>query len=76
MEVVDRDCCGDSVLGFALYQKGINISGLWPMFNAHSLHGIPFDAKHWCQPVISLHKSLFSDMTGLAKWESKRDRTV
>ncbi|KAJ6095450.1 hypothetical protein N7486_006196 [Penicillium sp. IBT 16267x] len=75
MEVVDRDCCGDSVLGFALYQKGINISGLWPMFNAHSLHGIPFDAKHWCQPVISLHKSLFSDMTGLAKWESKRDRT-
>ncbi|KAJ5914654.1 hypothetical protein N7504_003537 [Penicillium tannophilum] len=75
MEVVDRDCCGDSVLGFALYQKGINISGLWPMFNAHALHGIPFDAKHWCQPVISLHKSLLPDMTGLAKWESKRDKT-
>ncbi|KAJ5655067.1 hypothetical protein N7490_002070 [Penicillium lividum] len=75
MDVVNRDCCGDSVLGFVLHQKGIDLSGLWPMFNAHSLHSIPFDAKHWCQPVISLHKSLFSDMTGLAKWESKRDRT-
>lgn len=76
MEVVDRDCCGDSVLGFALYQSGVPLSGLWPMFNAHPLHGIPFDEKHWCQPVISLHKSLFSDMVGLAKWESKRDNTV
>ncbi|KAJ5653035.1 hypothetical protein N7490_000038 [Penicillium lividum] len=38
MDVLNRDCCGDS-------------------------------------PVISLHKSLFSILTGLAKWESKRDRT-
>lgn len=76
MEVVDRDCCGDSVLGFALYEAGVKLSGLWPMFNAHSLQGLPFDHVHWCQPVVSLHKSLLSDMTGLAKWEAKRNRTV
>ncbi|KAJ5287909.1 hypothetical protein N7478_003595 [Penicillium angulare] len=75
MEVVDRDCCGDSVLGFALYQSGVRLSGMWPMFNAHPLHGIPFGGDQWCQPVISLHKSLFSDMLGLAKWESQRDKT-
>lgn len=76
MEVVNRDCCGDSVLGFALYEAGVKLSGLWPMFNAHSLQGIPFDHVHWCQPVISLHKSLLSDMVGLAEWEAQRDRTV
>ncbi|KAJ5579657.1 uncharacterized protein N7459_005642 [Penicillium hispanicum] len=74
MDVVATDCCGDSVLGYALHQKGVSLTGLWPMFNAHALHSIPFDEVHWCQPVISLHKSLLSDMTGLAKWESQRDR--
>ena len=76
MERVDRDCCGDSVLGFALYESGVTLSGLYPMFNAHPLHGIPFDESNWCQPVITIHKSLFSDMTGLSKWESKRDKKV
>ncbi|KAJ5247669.1 hypothetical protein N7468_002652 [Penicillium chermesinum] len=74
MEVVNQDCCGDSVLGFALWEAGVKLSGLWPMFNAHSLHGIPFDHVHWCQPVISLHKSLLSDVTGLAKWEAQRSK--
>ncbi|KAJ6106577.1 hypothetical protein N7512_010094 [Penicillium capsulatum] len=69
------DCCGDSALGFALYNKGVLLSGLWPMFNAHALHGIPFDEKHWCQPAISMHKTSLADMKGLAKWESQRNRT-
>jgi hypothetical protein len=34
---VKDDCCGDSVLGFVLYEKGIELSGMWPMFNAHPL---------------------------------------
>jgi hypothetical protein len=77
MQVVKDDCCGDSVLGFALYEKGIELSGMWPMFNPHPLDSIPFGDDHqWCQPVISMHKSQVGDMIGLADWEDGRDRTV
>jgi hypothetical protein len=77
MQVVTDDCCGDSVLGFALYEKGITLSGMWPMFNAHPLDSIPFgNDDHWCQPAISMHKSQLSDMFGLTQWENNRDRTV
>jgi hypothetical protein len=77
LEVVTNDCCGDSVLGTALYEKGIKLSGMWPMFNAHPLDSIPFgNDNHWCQPVISMHKSLLGDMHGLAEWENGRNRTV
>ncbi|KAJ5338582.1 hypothetical protein N7452_005310 [Penicillium brevicompactum] len=76
MQIVTDDCCGDSVLGFALYEKGITLSGMWPMFNAHPLDSIPFgNEDHWCQPAISMHKSQLEDMVGLAKWEDGRDRT-
>ncbi|CAG8013001.1 unnamed protein product [Penicillium salamii] len=77
MQIVTDDCCGDSVLGFALYEKGITLSGMWPMFNAHPLDSIPFgNDDHWCQPAISMHKSQLSDMVALADWEDNRDRTV
>jgi hypothetical protein len=75
-DLIRGDCCGDSVLGWALYQKGVELSGLWPMFNAHALHGIPFNDVHWCQLVISLHKTQLPDMKTLAQFESQRDRTV
>ncbi|OJJ37566.1 hypothetical protein ASPWEDRAFT_39284 [Aspergillus wentii DTO 134E9] len=71
-QLAREDCCGDSILGWVLYQKGIKLSGLWPMFNPHPLHGIPFDDKHWCQPVITLHKTLYSDMESLSKYEQQR----
>ncbi|KAE8153139.1 hypothetical protein BDV25DRAFT_127473 [Aspergillus avenaceus] len=73
-DLVKGDCCGDSVLGWALYQKGIKLSGLWPMFNPHPLHGIPFDDAYWCQPVISMHKTSLSDMHSLFRWENQRNR--
>ncbi|KAE8347585.1 hypothetical protein BDV24DRAFT_121044 [Aspergillus arachidicola] len=73
-DIVKGDCCGDSVLGWVLYQKGVKLSGLWPMFNPHPLHSIPFDNAYWCQPVISMHKTMLSDMKGLIEWENQRDR--
>lgn len=70
-ELIKVDSCGDSVLGFVLQEKGVKITGLWPMFNAHALHGVPF-GSHWCQPVVSFHKTLLPDMKGLVKWENQR----
>lgn len=48
------NCCGDSVLGWAVHEDAKTVlSGLWPMFNPHPLHGVPFSDLYWCQPVIS-----------------------
>lgn len=74
--VIKEDCCGDSVLGWALYQSGVKLSGMWPMFNPHPLHGIPFNEPQWCQPVISMHKLSLEDMNELARWENQRGRKV
>jgi len=68
-----HDCCGDSVLGWALHQDAqTNLSGLWPMFNPHPLHGVPFSDLYWCQPAISMHHVRAEDMAGLRKWEESR----
>jgi len=71
-EDIRADCCGDSILGWALHDKaGIDVSGLWPMFSPHRLENIPFGKDHWCEPVISLHKTdpdLYKD---LWSWENE-----
>lgn len=41
-DLLVSDCCGDSVLGWALHEHGVDLSGLWPTFIPHSLAGIPF----------------------------------
>ena len=74
-EDVRNDCCGDSMLGWALYDKaGVELSGLWPMFNPHPLHGVPFGKYYWCEPVLSLHKTHPEDFQKLWKWELKWDK--
>ncbi|PLN84769.1 hypothetical protein BDW42DRAFT_162124 [Aspergillus taichungensis] len=74
-QVIKEDCCGDSVLGWVLFEKGVRLSGMWPMFQPHPLHGVPFDGAYWCQPVITMHKTLPADMYGFMQWENRRDRS-
>ncbi|KAH7135762.1 hypothetical protein B0J11DRAFT_519178 [Dendryphion nanum] len=75
-EDIRADCCGDSILGWALHDKaGVDISGLWPMFNPESLHGIPFGRKYWCEPVISLHKTHIEDYVKVFEWDNNRNRS-
>lgn len=69
MKLIADECCGDSVLGWALWNVSVQLQGYWPMFNPHSLHEIPFNDGHWCQPVISLHRTHPEDMVDLWKWE-------
>ena len=68
-----HDCCGDSVLGLALHEDAqTNLSGLFPMFQPHPLHGIPLSDTYWCQPGISMHKTFAKDMVALRRWEESR----
>lgn len=68
-DVVAGECCGDSVLGWALWNVSVQLQGYWPMFNPHPLHGIPFSDLYWCQPALTLHKTLPRDMHSLWRWE-------
>ncbi|KAI4700512.1 hypothetical protein J4E81_003473 [Alternaria sp. BMP 2799] len=77
-EDIRADCCGDSILGWALHDKaGIDISGLWPMFSPHRLENVPFGEDHWCEPVISLRKTdpaLYKDLWSWEnEWKAKSD---
>lgn len=67
-----EDCCGDSVLGWAMYFTGIPISGFWPMFNPHPAHGLAFQEDYWCQPLLTLHKTKAEDVRDLWNWEAER----
>ena len=65
-----HDCCGDSILGLALQEDAqTNLSGMFPMFQPHPLHGIPLSDSYWCQPVITMHKTFADDMVSLRRWE-------
>ncbi|KAG5914811.1 hypothetical protein E4U53_004591, partial [Claviceps sorghi] len=72
--VVAGECCGDSVVGWALWNAGVQVQGYWPMFNPHPLHGIPFSDLYWCQPVLTLHKTLPRDAHALWRWEYAQRR--
>ncbi|TQV93818.1 Chondroitin N-acetylgalactosaminyltransferase [Cordyceps javanica] len=65
----DDECCGDSVLGFALWKSGIQMQALYPMFAQHPMQHLPFDAMRWCSPLFTLHKPSFDDMRAVFQWE-------
>ena len=65
-----HDCCGDSILGWALAKRGVLLSGLYPMFTPHNAHGTPFTDRTWCQPLIGMHRLNESEeVLSLARWE-------
>ena len=76
---VHGNCCGDSVLGWALILQNITLSGLFPMMTPHAPHGLPFSGqkKHWCQPLLTMHKPAEEDILGLWRWQwEHRERDV
>ncbi|KAL3482445.1 peptidase S8/S53 domain-containing protein [Aspergillus californicus] len=71
-DMVREDCCGDSVLGWVAAQRDVPITGQWPMFNPQPLHDTPLNPAHWCQPVISFHKSDPFASVDFWNWQRKR----
>lgn len=74
LDLLRRDCCGDSVMGWTLWNVSVPVGGYWPMFNPHPMHGVPYSDLYWCQPVITLHKTTPGDMGELWRWEHSRRR--
>jgi len=74
LDLLRRDCCGDSVIGWMLWAVGVKLEGYWPLFNPHPMHGVPYSDLYWCQPVVTLHKTRVEDMVELWRWEQGRRR--
>jgi hypothetical protein len=72
LDLLRADCCGDSVMGWTLWNISVPLGGYWPMFNPHSLQGMPYSDLYWCQPVITMHKTTPGDMVDLWRWEHSR----
>ena len=68
-DLICDDCCGDSVLGFILWHENVTLGGLWPMFNPHPPHGVPFSDRLWCQPLVTMHKPSEEDIMGIWRWQ-------
>lgn len=65
----DEECCGDSILGYAAWLDGVILQGYYPLFTPYVLPGLLYDDPHWCQPLVTMHKTSPADMVELWKWE-------
>ncbi|GAB1312543.1 Chondroitin N-acetylgalactosaminyltransferase [Madurella fahalii] len=72
LDLLRRDPCGDSVLGWALWNADVPLSGFFPLFNTYAAHSIPYTDRLWCQPFLTMHKLKPEDMVGLWRWENSR----
>ena len=72
LELLRSDPCGDSVLGWALYNAGVSLKGFFPLFNTYAAHTLPYTERLWCHPFLTMHKLKVEDMVALWKWENGR----
>jgi hypothetical protein len=72
LDLVRSDPCGDSILGWALWDAGVPLSGFFPLFNTYPAHALPFTERLWCQPFLTMHKLKPEDLVGLWRWENGR----
>ncbi len=68
-EDLTHDCCGDSIMGWALWQRNVSLSGIWPLMNPHPPHAVPFGDPQWCQPIMTMHKPQSEAMEPMWRWE-------
>ena len=71
-ESIKNDDCRDSVLGWVLDEKEVKLVRMFPLLDPHALHHILPGDVHWCQPVISMHKTHLPDMGRLMKYDSQQ----
>ncbi|KAK4153770.1 beta-1,3-N-acetylglucosaminyltransferase radical fringe [Chaetomidium leptoderma] len=72
LDLVRSDPCGDSILGWALWNAGVPLSGFFPLFNTYAAHTLPYTERLWCQPFLTMHKLKPEDMKTLWRWENER----
>jgi hypothetical protein len=68
-------CCGDLALAIALKDKGIHVQGTHPLLNGLKPTTLTYGPReHWCQPVISMHHVLPSEVNSIWRFERRREK--
>lgn len=69
-EAMAKDnCCGDYVLGEVMKEHGITLSETYPNFCGEGPGRIGFLPKNHCQPVVTLHHMLPSEISDMWTFE-------
>jgi hypothetical protein len=72
-EKVKNDCCGDSVLAYAiLNQTESRLEALYPTFSGEDLKQIKVNKDRWCVPLLTLHRVAPEEIEKLWRWERTR----
>ncbi|KAH8886303.1 hypothetical protein GQ53DRAFT_346151 [Thozetella sp. PMI_491] len=73
MDLVKGDCCGDSVLGYAIANRtGKRLEALFPIFSGSEVRELRAGADNWCVPLLGLHRVQPDQMRQLWEWERTR----
>jgi hypothetical protein len=75
---VKDESMGDYMLMKALRAEGVDMRGVWPILQGEKSSTIPFGggldngARHWCQPVVTMHHISASEVSEVWQYELKR----
>lgn len=71
--LVKRDCCGDAVLAYAIYDRlGVRIKNAFPSLSGEGPNALGVSEETWCIPLTTLHRVPIEKMESLWKWERCR----
>ncbi|KAI9812717.1 MAG: hypothetical protein M1827_004473 [Pycnora praestabilis] len=69
-------CCGDAMMAKAILDKGgIHVTKRWPMINGEKPTTVPYDDRHWCSPVITMHHLSPEEVSRVWNCEYQRNNT-
>ncbi|KAH0544727.1 hypothetical protein GP486_008497, partial [Trichoglossum hirsutum] len=67
-------CCGDHVIGKVFIDHGIELTRASPSFNGEPPYLVAFAEDRWCEPVVTFHHMLPTDVEDM--WEYERENAT
>lgn len=75
---VKYESMGDYMLMKALREEGVELKAVWPILQGEKPATIPFGggpdngARHWCQPLLTMHHISASEISQVWRYELER----
>lgn len=65
-------CCGDRMIAAVLKEEDIKLTKAWPMLNGEKPLTVPYNNKHWCTPVLTMHHLTAQEVSQVWNFEKER----
>ncbi|KAF2743611.1 glycosyltransferase family 31 protein [Sporormia fimetaria CBS 119925] len=73
--LVERECCGDVVLGQAMSDAYTELHGTFPLMNSDKPDLFGWTQLHWCKPSVTWHNLTQAQIATAWEFEKKWTRT-